>query len=175
MALFGEVDTPVILGNAVSLLACTVMVLIGFIKNKKRYIIMQNLQFLLNGTSHLLLGGIGGAIASGVSIIRNLIFSKWDCTPVIKIILIVIQTALSLPTVTANPITWLPVIAAGMFTWYIDTKNVMWFKWVIIITLIMWGVYDIYHQNYVSIWFRIFTIISNGISMWKIHKEQKTA
>ena len=163
----------VVLGNIVSLLACTVMVLIGFIKNKKRYIIVQNLQFLLNGTAHLLLGGFGGAIASGISIVRNLIFSKWDCTPIIKVILIVLQTALSIPTITSNPITWLPIIAAAMFTWYIDTKDVMWFKWVIIITLIMWGVYDLYHQNYVSIWFRIFTVVSNGISMWKIHKERK--
>ena len=162
----------VVAGNIVSFIACTVMVLIGFIKNKKRYIIVQNLQFALNGTAHLLLGGTGGAIASGISIVRNVIFTKWDCTPVIKIILIAVQTALSIPTITANPITWLPVIAAAMFTWYIDTKDVMWFKWVIIITLIMWGVYDIYHQNYVSIWFRIFTIRNNGISMWKIHKDR---
>lgn len=163
----------VILGNIVSLLACTVMVLIGFIKDKKRYIVVQNIQFGLNGISHLLLGGTGGAIASGISIIRNLIFSKWVCNTLIKIILIVIQTAISIPTVTSNPITWLPIIAAGMFTWYIDTKDVMWFKWVIIITLIMWGVYDIYHQNYVSIWFRIFTITSNGISMVQISKNRK--
>ena len=67
----------VVAGNIVSFIACTVMVLIGFIKNKKRYIIVQNLQFVLNGTAHLLLGGTGGAIASGVSIIRNLIFTKW--------------------------------------------------------------------------------------------------
>ena len=107
-----------------------------------------------------------------IAAITATVFTKWDCTPVIKMILIAVQTALSIPTITANPITWLPVIAAAMFTGYIDTKDVMWFKWVIIITLIMWGVYDIYHQNYVSIWFRIFTIISNGISMWKIHKDR---
>ena len=54
----------IILGNIVSLMGCTVMVLIGFIKNKDRYIAMQTLQFGLNAVSHLLLGGIGGAIAS---------------------------------------------------------------------------------------------------------------
>ena len=60
-----------------------------------------------------------------------------------------------------------------MFTWYIDTKDAMWFKWVIIITLIMWAVYDIYHHNYVSVWFSAFTCVTNGISMVKIHKERK--
>ena len=39
----------------------------------------------------------------------------------------------------------------------------------------MWAVYDIYHHNYVSIWFSIFTLITNGISMVKIHKERKEA
>ena len=165
----------IILGNIVSLLGCTVMVLIGFIKNKDRYIVMQTLQFLLSALSHFLLGGLGGTVASLVSAARNIIIAKWKCTTGIKIALIAVQAALSISTVTANPITWIPIIAAGMFTWYIDTKDAMWFKWVIIITLIMWAVYDIYHHNYVSIWFSIFTLITNGISMVKIHKERKEA
>ena len=165
----------ILLGNIVSLAGCIVMVLIGLIKDKNKYVTMQTLQFLLNALSHFLLGGYGGSIAALVSAARNVIISKWKCTPLIKIAIIAVQVSLSIPTVTANPITWLPLIAAGMFTWYIDTKNVMWFKWVIIITLVMWAVYDIYHHNYVSIWFSIFTIITNGISMVKIKKEQKTA
>ncbi len=165
----------ILLGNIVSLMGCTVMVLIGFIKNKNKYIIMQTLQFALNALSHFLLGGFGGCIASIISIVRNLIISKWKCTTLIKIALIAAQIVFSISTVTANPITWLPLIAAGMFTWYIDTDDVMWFKWVIIITLIMWAVYDIYHHNYVSVWFSAFTVISNGISMVKIHKERKQA
>lgn len=163
----------IILGNIVSLMGCTVMVLIGFIKNKDRYIVMQTLQFLLNALSHFLLGGFGGTVASLVSAARNIIIAKWKCTPAIKIAIIAVQVALSISTVTAHPITWIPIIAAGMFTWYIDTKDVMWFKWVIIITLVMWTVYDIWHHNYVSVWFSIFTAVSNGISMVKIHKERK--
>ena len=163
----------VFLGNLVSLAGCIVMVLIGLIKDKNKYVIMQTLQFLLNALSHFLLGGFGGSIAALVSAARNVIISKWKCTPAIKIAIIAVQIALSVPTVTENPITWLPLIAAGMFTWFIDTKDVMWFKWVIIITLSMWIVYDLCHQNYVSIWFSIFTIVTNGISMVKIHKERK--
>ncbi|MBR5310725.1 MAG: YgjV family protein [Oscillospiraceae bacterium] len=168
-------NTYIILGNLVSLVGCIVMVLIGFIKNKERYIVFQTLQFGLNALSHFLLGGYGGSIAALVSAGRNVIIAKWKCTPAIKIAIIAIQVALSISTVTSNPITWLPLIAAGMFTWYIDTKNVMWFKWVIIITLVMWVVYDIYHHNYVSIWFSAFTVVTNSISMVKIHKERKSA
>ena len=163
----------ILLGNLVSLVGCIVMVLIGLIKNKERYIVMQTLQFGLNALSHFLLGGYGGSIAALVSVVRNLIIAKWKCTVWLKIGVIILQVILSIPTITENPITWLPVIATVMFTWYVDTENVMWFKWVIIITLAMWIVYDVYHYNYVSIWFSIFTIITNGISMVKIHKERK--
>ena len=163
----------IIIGNAVSLVGCIVMVLIGFIKNKERYLVMQNLQFGLNALSHFFLGGYGGSIAAIVSIARNLIISKWKCSTSIKLAIIALQIVLSVSTITANPITWLPTISTVMFTWYIDTKDVMWFKWVIIITLSMWIVYDLCHQNYVSIWFSIFTIVTNGISMVKIHKERK--
>ena len=163
----------ILLGNLVSLVGCIVMVLIGFIKNKDRYIVMQTLQFLLNALSHFLLGGYGGSIAALVSVFRNLIIAKWKCTVGLKIAVIVLQVVLSVSTITANPITWLPIISTVMFTWYVDTEDVMWFKWVIIITLSMWIVYDLCHQNYVSIWFSIFTIITNGISMVKIHKERK--
>ncbi|MBQ5357196.1 MAG: YgjV family protein [Oscillospiraceae bacterium] len=165
----------ILLGNIVSLIGCTVMVLIGFIKNKDRYIVMQTLQFGLNALSHFLLGGYGGTVASLVSVVRNIIISRWKCTTKIKIALIALQAVFTISTITANPITWIPIIAAGMFTWYIDTKDVMWFKWVIIITLVMWAVYDIYHHNYVSVWFSAFTCITNGISMVKIHKERKEA
>ncbi|MBR3611459.1 MAG: YgjV family protein [Oscillospiraceae bacterium] len=168
-------EVNILLGNIVSLLGCTVMVFIGFIKNKDRYIIFQTLQFGLNALSHFLLGGFGGCIASLVSVARNIIIAKWKCSPAIKIALIAVQAALSVSTITLNPITWIPIIAAGMFTWNIDTKDAMWFKWVIIITLIMWAVYDIYHHNYVSVWFSAFTVISNSISMVKIHKERKAA
>ena len=52
----------ILLGNIVSLMGCTVMVLIGLIKNKDRYIVAQTLQFGLNAFSHFLLGGYGGTV-----------------------------------------------------------------------------------------------------------------
>lgn len=173
MDFFGGIELNVILGNIISLIACTVMVLIGFIKDKKRFLAMQILQFTLNAVSRLFLGAIGGAIGSIISMVRNIIIAKWKCTKQLKIALIIIQIALSITTVTLNPITWLPILAAGMFTWYIDTENIIWFKWVVIITAAMWAAYDLFHLNFVSVWFDAFTIASNGWSMVQIKKKRK--
>lgn len=165
----------VILGNIVSLIACTTMVLIGFIKHREKIILAQVLQFSLMAISNFLLGGIGGTIANFISIVRNLICAKGHCNKGLKIALIAVQIALSLGTLSLNPITWLPIIANGMFTWYIDTENIIWFKWVMMITLGMWVVYDLSHLNYVSVCFDIFTIISTGFSVFKIRREQRAA
>lgn len=164
----------IIWGNIVSLVACTVMVFIGFIKNKDKIIATQIVQFTLMTASNFLLGALGGVISNIISIVRNIIIAKKGCTKGIKVALILIQTVLSIGTVTLNPITWFPIIANSMFTWCIDTKNIFLFKWVIIITLVMWAVYDISHQNYVSVWFDICTIISTSVSMLKIKKEQQS-
>ncbi len=164
----------IIWGNIVSLVACTIMVLIGFIKNKDKIIAAQLVQFSLMAVSNFLLGALGGVVANIISIVRNIIIAKKGCSKGIKIALILIQTALSIGTVTLNPISWFPIIATSMFTWYIDTKNIFLFKWIMIITLVMWAVYDLSHQNYVSVWFDICTIISTGVSMVKIKKEQKS-
>lgn len=172
MEFLGEIEINVIIGNIISLIACTVMVLIGFIKNKNRFLAMQILQFALNAVSRLFLGAVGGAIGSIISLVRNIIIAKWKCTKWLKFALIAIQILLSAGTFTLNPITWLPILAAGTFTWYIDTDDVMRFKWVVIITAVMWAVYDLYHLNFVSVWFDAFTVASNGWSMIQIKREK---
>lgn len=163
----------VIIGNIVSLVACTLMVIIGFIKKKETILVAQTVQFMLMALSNFILGGFGGAIANGISIVRNLIIIKWKCNVPIKLAMIATQVALSIPTVTSNPITWLPIFAAGLFTWYIDTKCVIKFKAVMIITLFMWTAYDLFHLNYVSVAFDIFTIISTAISICHIKKSEQ--
>ena len=163
----------VVIANIVSLLGCTLMVLIGFIKNKDKILKAQILQFCLMGISNFMLGGIGGAVANYLCIFRNIYISKRPCTAKVKLVFIFLQIALSVAAVSLNPITWFPIINTVLFTWYIDTKNIIWFKSIIIFTLVLWGIYDIYHLNYVSAAFDVFTVASTGYSILKIKGAQK--
>ena len=160
----------IIIANIISLVACTLMMLIGLIKEKKRILMAQCAQFTLMGVSHFLLGGNGGVIACTVSILRNLVFFKFKSSKWLKIGFIVLQLALSASTITLNPITWLPSLATAMFTWVVDTEDIIKFKRVMIITIVMWLIYDAVHLNFVSAAFDAFTIISTGYSMWQIKK-----
>lgn len=160
----------VIIANVISFVSCTMMMLIGLIKDKNKILGAQCIQFTLMGISHFLLGGIGGVIATVVSILRNLVFFKFKSSALLKIGFIVLQVALSAGTVTLNPVTWLPILATSIFTWVIDTDNIIKFKWVMIISVAMWFVYDSVHLNFISAAFDAFTVASTGWSIFQIKK-----
>ncbi len=168
-----ESSLNILIGNAVALAACTVMMLVGFIHEKKRIIAAQCLQFTLMGISNIFLGATVGWIANIISIVRNALFIKVKPGKGLKIFFIAAQALFSLSAMTPNPISWLPLIAVGTLTWYIDCEDVIKFKWVIMITLALWTVYDLCHMNFISGWFDIFTVISTGYSIYKIKGRAK--
>ena len=86
----------ILLGNIVSLVGCTVKVLIGLIKNKNKILLSQCVQFTLMGVSHYLLGGMGGVVATVVSILRNLVFFKFKVSVPLKIFFVFLSVVLSL-------------------------------------------------------------------------------
>lgn len=168
--LLGGSVMSVIIANIVSFAACTIMMLTGLMKNKKRILGIQCIQFILTGTSHFLLGGTGGVIATAVSLLRNLVFFKVKSSAVLKAGFIVLHVILSLGTITLNPLTWIPVFSTAIYTWVLDTDNIIKFKVVMMISLGMWAIYDAAHLNFISAAFDIFTVISNGYSIYQIKK-----
>ena len=163
----------IIIANIISIISCTMMVLIGLIKNKNKILLSQCVQFTLMGVSHYLLGGMGGVVATVVSILRNLVFFKFKVSVPLKIFFVFLSVVLSLGTVSLNPVTWLPILATSLFTWVIDSEDIIKFKNVMILTVCMWFVYDAYHLNFVSAAFDAFTVVSTGYSVWSIKKERK--
>lgn len=164
----------VIIGNIISLIGCIVMVAIGFVRNRERILIMQCIQFAICGIANLILGGVTGFISAVVGIIRNLIFARRGCSLWLKILFIALQLLLSAQALTGNPIEWLPVLAAIVFTWFIDLKSDIALKIVLIITQSIWVLYDFSHLNYVSLTFDIFTILSNGVGILSILKRRNS-
>lgn len=127
------------------------------------------------GVSNFLLGGISGTISNLVSVIRNLVFFKARVTVPLKLLFIALQVLLSLSALRVSPLEWLPVIAAGAFTWFLDVKNEITLKAVIIATFFLWVVYDLCHQNYVAMTFDILSIFSNAAGIFMILRGRKNA
>ena len=160
-----------LIGNAISMIGCLIMVLIGFLKKKHQILIAQCIQCLFMGAGNLALGGISGFICNIVTILRNIVFLKFRNTTAMKIFFIALQLVLSIGTLNAGWISWLPILSAALFTWYMDTKSEAKLKIVILCTQLMWLTYDLYFCNYVASAFDVMTFISNCIGLYMICKK----
>lgn len=157
-----------LIGNAVSMVGCLIMVGIGFLKRKQHILLAQSVQCLFMGAGNLILGGVSGFICNVVTIARNLVFAKWDVTLPLKLFFIALQVVLSLGSLGDGLICWLPILAAAVFTWFLDTKSEAKLKVVILFTQVMWLIYDIHYRNYVATTFDVMTMCSNLIGFFMV-------
>ena len=162
-----------LIGNAISMIGCLIMVAIGFLKKKKQILIAQSFQCFFMGAGHLVLGGISGCICNVVTIIRNIVFLRFRNTTAMKIFFIALQFVLSIGSLSAGWISWLPIISTALFTWCMDTRSEAKLKIVILCTQVMWLTYDLYYLNYVSSVFDVMTMGSNCIGLYMMLKKNK--
>ena len=165
----------ILIGNIIAFAGCGLMVLVGFVKQKKNILGIQCVQFILQGASNLILGGVSGFIANIVSLLRNLAFFKFKPNLWLKLFFIALQVVLSFSSLLNGFINWLPLLAAVMFTWFLDLENEVHLKIVIIITQVFWLIYDFIHFNYVSVAFDCFTMVSTVIGIFLILRDRKKA
>ena len=119
----GETLNIVLIANIVALVGSLLMVGVGLLKKKNQILLIQCVQFSIQGAANLLLGGITGAIANAVSIARNLFCLKFEYTACWKVIFLAVQVMLSLGTNNLGMLGWLPVISAMIYTWFLDVKD----------------------------------------------------
>lgn len=160
----------IIIGNAIALIACILMVYSGTLKKTKDVIYIQSIQIGLLTLSNIVLGGISGAIVNSLNLIRNIICYKEKLTILIKIIIITIMTILCIIFNTQGIIGYLPLLCSVIYTWLIDIKDVKKFKYLNIFVLSCWLIYDAYILSYTSALFDFGTIITNIIAINKINK-----
>ena len=164
----------ILLGNGIALFGAVLMAAIGLIKQRKHILATQCVQFGIMGIANLILGGINGFVSALVSITRNLICLKWELTTPIKIGIISIQAVLALSIDRSGVIGILPGLSACICTWFLDTKDEIKLKMVIVIAQVYWLIYDRSMLNYVSFAFDIITILANLVGIVLIVRQRKT-
>lgn len=163
----------VLIGNLISFTGAMVMIAIGLLKSKKSILVAQCFQFAVMGIGNLVLGGVTGFISNVVSIVRNLICFRWAFTLPLKLFFIALQILLSAHVNTMGLIGWLPIIAACLFTWFLDTPNEIFLKQVIILAQVLWMVYDFTLCNYASTLFDVLTVATTLVGIFRIQKSRQ--
>lgn len=163
----------VIIANIIALIASIIMVSIGLIKKKKQIIYVQTIQIGLFVLSNIFLGAVTGIIINSISCIRNILCYKNKLTKNTKIGIIVISTILSLLFNNKGVIGILPLISSTIYIIYMDTKNVIKFKYILILTLILWFIYDFYIMSYTSALFDLISAVSAGIGIYQLKRKRR--
>ena len=163
----------ILIGNIVTFAGAMIMVGIGLLKTKRNILLAQSVQCLIMGIGNLILGGMTGFLANMITIVRNLFCLKKELTTPWKLVFIALQLAIGVPFNNMGIIGLLPIIAACIFTWYLDTKSEVFLKLLIITTMVMWLIFDCSIHNYVSTVMDVFTIISNTAGIVMLQKNAK--
>lgn len=164
----------VLIGNLFTLGGAIIMVSIGFLKTKHSILAMQNFQFLLMAVGNLILGGVSGTVSNFVSILRNLFCLKKEYTKEWKMFFAILQTVITFFFLSRSAFHWkelLPLLAAVLFTWFMDSSTFT-LKLIICITTFFWFIYDSSLLNISGAVFDILTILSNLYGLYMLKKKE---
>ena len=163
-----------IIGNILALIASLLFVYSGILKKKDKILIAQSIQKGLSTISNIVLEGYPGAITHAVSLIRNILCYYDKLNIVIKVIITIITICLSLIFNNLGLIGILPLLSSIIYLWFMDIKDIVKFKYLMLITIVLWGIYDFTIKSYTSFVFGIFSAITTVISIVQIkHKNAK--
>ena len=165
--------TQIIIGNIIALIASIIMVYSGYLKEKKKILYTQTIQIGLSVISNIVLGGITGAIINAISMVRNILCYREKLNNIAKFILIVLAVTLSLWLNNIGFIGILPVISTVTYILLMNIKDVVKFKYLIIFTMVLWLIYDIYIKSYTSACFDFMTVVVNMISIIQIRNKKR--
>ena len=162
-----------VIGNVVALVAASISLIMGLIKNREKLIYIQSIQFFIYTIVNIILGGISGAIANIMGLIRNILCYREKLTKVAILLIIIISTVLILSFNNLGFIGLLPLFNTIIYTYFINEKNPFKFKLLFLVTVILWFIYDLTIKSYTSAVFDFFTIITSTIAAYQIFKNSK--
>ena len=164
-----------LLGNLISLVGCSMMILIGFIKNKDKILLAQSAQFSIQAAGNLVLGSVSGGISCVIAVIRIFVFKYVKVTVWLKLGFIALQAVLTAMSGAHTIIQWIPCLSMVAYTWYLDTDSAVVFKLANVAGVIMWAVHDFHYRNFVAFSFDLMTIVSTFMGIWLILKDRRNA
>ena len=163
-------NIQIAVGNGVFFLGAVILMSLGIIRTKRNILIAQIVQEGLMGAGMLILGGFSGFLADMVAIVRNLVCIRWKFSTGWKIAFIAAQAGIYAAVGSEGLYGWMPVLAMCLFTWFLDTENVVLLKVLIVVMQLMWLVYDISIVNYVGMVVDVVSAITNTVGIFLIKR-----
>lgn len=165
----------IIIANIIDFVAALIQVGSGSIKKKSKILVVQTIQLLMQAVSMLLLGGVTGAVSNVLSCYRNYLCYKDKLSNFWKFILIAASIVMTILLNEQGFLGILPAVVCTIYILLMDMKDPVKFKLLVTLSFVPWMVYHFVLGSYVGAIFDAATVITNGITLCFMVKEQKTA
>ena len=161
----------VVIANVIDFIASMVQIYSGTIKDKGKILVFQIIQLGIQTISMLLLGAIPGAISNVLSCIRNYLCYKNIFTWPIKITLIVLSLALTIPFNNQGLLGYLPFAVCTIYVLLMDIKDPFKFKVLVTATFVPWVFYFFIIKSYTGAFFAATTVATNVWTLIQMKRE----
>lgn len=146
-------------------------------RKKKHMMMVQSAAHMLYAFQYALLGAFSAAFMDLISVLRNLLFYKYDKDkkkiPIILPIIVITITALIGYLNYTNPLSLLPVIVAILYTIGASFRDPKVYKYIFGTCAIAWLFYNLKFQAYVCVVGNIMEISSTIIALIRETKRSK--
>ncbi len=163
----------IIIANVIDFIAALVQVGSGTIKKKSRILVVQIIQLMMQAVSMLLLGGVTGAVSNVLSCFRNYLCYKEKLNTAWKVFLIVASIAMTVILNDQGFLGVIPVIVCTVYIIFMDVKDPVKFKLLVTLSFIPWMFYHFILKSYTGAIFDAATVITNGITLFRMIREKK--
>lgn len=170
---FSGSSPTLIIANIVIFIGCTLMVITGYIKDEKKMLRVQDAQMVFLATGNFLLKGYSGFIISVLALIKNEIYLAKKLNGLAKALVVAVAVVMTFIFNNKGLVGWFPAVTMVAFTYLLGIGGALGFKIVIGVAEIGWAIYDFSCGNYVGTAFDIFTIISCGIGVMRVMKNDR--
>ena len=160
----------ILVGNAIAFVASLMMVIASYIKDKKKSLLVNAAQLVVAATAGVVLGAYSAVIVNILGIPRNLLVAYNKMTPFSKSVLIWCSLVLYILFGTSGVFGLFPFIVLLAHILLLDIVNPIQYKYLTIVSAILWATYDFITHNYVASAFDVATLVAAVIAVIRLRK-----
>lgn len=150
-------------------------------RSMKAILIMEIVNNLLTSTTYILLGSLSGMWVCIVAMLQVILLSYLNTKNdklqekrrTMMTIVFVLIYVLGSVVVYEKPVDVFPCICALIFTFSVCQKDALYYKILIIISLLFWIIYDYTTGAYTTVLTRVMLIVLTGIGIVRLLRQRK--
>ena len=170
-------DKIAIVAEVISFIGMLIFLYSTTIKSKKKFLLVQNVFFIVDTVVWILKNGFSAVIQNVVGIIRNLFVYYNKQTKTFDIVFIVLSAVIGILVVDwKNFVVFdlFPIISNIEFSVVmLKTKNIKYVKGALIVSSLLWAIYGLYNAVFVTFVFNTISCIVTIITLIILIKKEK--